>query len=131
MDSPFLRRIAAKGKIGHGNASEARIGKSLAARMQPASGAISHSKSDMLKRVGDWKFRIESKSTVNTSLPLDLAWLTKISKESLADASIPAVTLSFVRPDGNPRSDFNSEWVALPKSFFHELLEALECPGLK
>lgn len=69
------------------------------------------------------KFLGEAKSTVHTTLAIDLGWLSKIATEALAVDSIPVVTVSFVKPDGTPRSRRNADWVMIPKVFFEELLE--------
>lgn len=123
MANPFLVRVEKKGSMGHGNASEKRLGLSLGARMQPASGAMASAKSDFRLKLGSRKFRGEAKSTTKPVMPLQLEWLTKISKESLADGSIPILTLSFVTPEGKPQAGLNSEWACMPMTFLRELLE--------
>jgi hypothetical protein len=123
MSNPFLERVAKKGQIGHGALSEKRVGLSLAARMQPASGAMASAKSDFKIKIGTKKFRGESKSTVKTTMPLDLAWLEKISQESASDGSIPILTLSFVTPEGKPRTKTNADWACIPMVFLKELLD--------
>lgn len=124
--NPFLTRMSQSGNTGHGNKSEARVAKSLGARLQPASGALVTHKSDATLKLPNWKFRIESKSTTNLTMALELAWLVKIGKESQQDSSIPMMTLSFVDPEGKPRSAMNAEWVMMPKVFFTELIEKLK-----
>ena len=83
---------------------------------------MASAKSDAKLTSAGRKYRIESKSTTADRLAVELAWLSKISQESLSDASTPVVTLSFVRPDGKPRSTC-SEWVAMPMWAFKELTE--------
>jgi hypothetical protein len=107
----------------HGTTSERRVAKRMGSRLQPASGALPGAKSDAKLKGQKFKFRIESKATVYTTLALDLGWLTKITQESLSDSSIPTVTLSFVDPQGKPRSARNSEWVLLPAWAFEDLKE--------
>lgn len=82
-----------------------------------------HAKGDFTLKAGSFNFRGECKSTTGVSMALDSAWLAKISEESRADGSIPVLTLSFVRPDGQPRSKLNSEWAMIPLVFFKELTE--------
>lgn len=122
MTNPFLDRIAKKGTTGHGNQSEKRVAGSLAARLQPASGAMAGAKGDF-KSVGKLKIRYEAKSTTAHVLKVELAWLTKIAREALSDGSIPALTISFVKADGTPQSSRNADWVAVPSVYFKELIE--------
>lgn len=122
----FLTRSQKEGTTGHGNRSEKRVAKDLGARLQPASGAMVGAKSDARLKGVSFNFRIENKATVNMTLPIQLDWLVKISKESLQDGSIPVLAFSFVTPEGKPRSAMNSDWVAMPKTYFQELLEAAE-----
>lgn len=110
----------------HGSRSEKRVARKLGARLQPASGALPGAKSDARLKGAAFTFRIENKSTVNLTLPLDLGWLTKISQESMADQSIPTLIFSFVTAEGHARSDINSEWVAIPLWAFEELKDAAE-----
>lgn len=87
-------------------------------RLTPASGAVQGAKSDGV--LG--QFRMELKSTTDASISLKQEWLVKISHEALAHSQTPALMLSFVTPEGQARMDLNSEWVAIPKSAFMELL---------
>ena len=97
-----------------------RVAKDLGARLQPASGAVEGYKSDSRIK-GARSYRIESKSTVNVTMALELQWLSKISQEALASGSTPVVTVSFVDAAGRPRSKFNADWVLIPKWAFEEL----------
>lgn len=108
----------------HGRKSEKRVALSLAARLTPNSGATRWAKSDMSKKSGSLKFQIESKSTKNDTLPVDLGWLVKVTEESQATASIPALTMSFVDVEGKARP--RGDWVAIPLWAFQEILEKLE-----
>jgi hypothetical protein len=124
-DNPYMKRAAARAPGSHGNVSEKRLAKSLGAKLQPASGALKSCKSDMKLKAGGYKFRSEAKSTVKDTLPVDLGWLTKIASEASSSGDIPMLTLSFVTPEGKPRTDRNSEWVCIPKVFFQEMLDEL------
>ena len=110
----------------HGNTSERRVAKKMGSRLQPASGALVHAKSDARLKGVKMDFRIESKATVNMTLPLQMEWLTKITSESMADSSVPAVSISFVDATGRPRSARNADWVLIPLWAFNELREAAE-----
>jgi hypothetical protein len=116
--NPFLNRLNAQSKSAHGGKSEKRLAKNLGARLQPASGALSRFKSDMV--VG--RYRIESKSTTNNTLALALSWLHKITSEALSSKQVPVVTISFVTPEGKPQ-DLNAEWVLMPMYHFKDLTE--------
>lgn len=119
--NPFLQRQDLAPKNAHGKRSEKRIAQTLGARLTPASGATAGAKGDM-KHVGDgFKVLMEAKSTVAQTLSVELAWLQKITKEALEKGMTPALTLSFVRPDGNALP--HGEWVAVPLWAWQELLE--------
>jgi hypothetical protein len=117
-DSPFMKRAKARGTNGHGKESEKRIAKASGARLTPNSGATRGSKGDMRK--GD--FLIESKSTIHGSISIDQGWLVKINHEALCCGLKPALTVSFVLPDGKPQPG-TSEWVMVPRRVFDELTE--------
>lgn len=122
-DNPYLKRLAKRAGTAHGALSEARVAKSLAARLKPASGAMEGAKGDFGMTKRGRKFLAEAKSTTATSLSLDLGWLSKIALEALDTGAIPVLTVSFVKPDGKPRSVRNAEWVMMPLVFFRELTE--------
>jgi hypothetical protein len=115
--NPYLKRLEKSGSSGHGKKSEKRVAKSLAARLTPASGALRGAKGDFKTEV----YLCEAKSTVKTSLPIELAWMVKISVEALNTGRVPAVALSFVTPDGSAKA--YGDWVAIPKHEFQRLTE--------
>jgi len=117
--NPFLERVAKKGSSGHGSASEKRVAKSLSARLTPASGALAGAKGDATFKRGKTKYRLECKSTIHASMSLDLGWLVKIAHEALTTQSNPALSVSFVTPEGKPK--LHGEWVMVPKYLFQEL----------
>lgn len=122
LDHPFLSR-AVRGIGEIGKVSEKRVAADLGARTTPCSGATVGAKSDFRLKTSTKKFRGECKSTTGVTLAIDLSWLSKISDEARSDSSIPALTISFVRPDGKPRHHLNPEWVMIPVWAFKELLE--------
>lgn len=122
--NPFMKRLSAAPKNSHGKISEKRLAGKLGARLTPASGAMKGAKGDFKKQAGTVKFHMEAKSTVNLTLPLDIGWLVKAQHEALASGATPAITLSFVTPEGKARK--SGEWVAVPLEYFHELMEQLE-----
>lgn len=107
-----------RGRIGDaGRASEAKVGKSLGAKMRPASGAMEGLKGDMT--LGD--FLIESKSTVGASMSIKHAWLGKISSEAMFSGKQPALTVTFTWPDGSPVN--YGEWVMVPLHVWKGLID--------
>lgn len=123
MSNPYLTRAATAGIGASGRKSESRMAKAMNARLQPASGAPTGCKSDAKAVVGVYKFRIENKSTVNKTLPIEAGWLVKISHEASQDGSIPVLTISFVTPEGKPRLERNADWICMPLTNFRELLD--------
>lgn len=123
--NPFLRRLAAQGSMGHGGVSETRVAKSLNARLQPASGARKGAKGDMRFARGNLKYRLEAKSTIQDSIHVKLEWLVKIAHEATAGGEIPVLSVSFVTPEGKPRSPRNATWMMVPSEFFQEMLDEL------
>jgi hypothetical protein len=108
---------ARRSQIGDaGRASEKRLGKSLGARLRPASGAMASAKGDMT--VGkDWL--VESKATEANSMKLEYSWLGKISQEALMEGRTPALTVSFVDKQG--RAVNFGDWVLVPRTAWDEL----------
>ena len=103
----------------HGTLSEKRVAKDLGMKLTPGSGALSGAKGDAY----NIDYRMESKSTIKESLSLKRAWLTKINNEARETNRHPALSLSFVNPDGSPKH--NGDWVMIPKEDFEEFLELL------
>jgi hypothetical protein len=118
VGNPFLDRQAAHQIGKSGRKSERRLALSLGARPTPASGALSRSKGDA--KLG--KLLLEMKSTVSNSMLLELSWLNKITSEAQACGMQPALIVSFVTPEGRPRSESNAEWACVPRWLLEELL---------
>ena len=116
--NPFLDRIAKRGTTGHGRNSEAKVAKSLAARLTPGSGNLRGAKGDM-RHDARRKFLVEAKSTLAGSIVLDMGWLVKIQTEAINSGRYPALTISFITPEGNPRP--KGSWVLIPLQDFKEL----------
>ena len=92
----------------------------MGGRLNPSSGAMRGAKSD--GQVHKKKsYRVECKSTVKATLPVELGWLVKIATEALAQGQEPILTVSFVQPDGKPKH--HGDWVMMPKYLFDELSE--------
>lgn len=114
--NPYLDRKA-KHSIGKaGRASEKRLTKQLGGRGRPASGAMDGAKGDI--DLGE--VLLEAKSTTNASMGIRLDWLLKIAHEARSEHKTPALSVSFVNPDGRPILD--GEWVMVPRSFWEERL---------
>lgn len=123
--NPLLKRAAARGTTGHGREYEQGASKSLAARLQPASGAMAEAKGDAKRKFRRMDALIEFKSTVNQSLALQLEWLIKINEEAVAAGKQPALVFAFVDAGGKPRKlpRAQSEWVCIPRTLFEELVD--------
>jgi hypothetical protein len=91
--------------------------------LTPASGATAGAKGDMKHSGAGFKVLMEAKSTVYQTLAVDLAWLQKITKEAIDKGMIPALSMSFVLPNGRPLP--NGDWVAVPIYVWQELLEKI------
>lgn len=115
--NPYLNRLATAGANPHGKKSEKRLAKHMGAKLHPNSGASRAAKSDASLKT----FRLEMKSTTTQTVALDMAWLVKIAQEALDHGQTPAVTISFVGPDGKARMKHYAEWVVLPLTAFEEL----------
>lgn len=117
--NPFLKRLQAKGiDSGHGRKSEKRVAKDLGAIQTPGSGAFKGHKGDARLNTETKKFLIESKATKNATMTLDLGWLVKIATEAMNERRTPALSVSFVNPDGTPR--VHGDWVMIPMRDFKE-----------
>ena len=121
MTNPYLKRMAERSPLSHGLESEKRLAKLLKARPMPASGAMKGAKGDMSLNLPNYKFKIESKSTIHKTMTLELGWLVKITEEATAIGSMPAITLSFVTSEGKPHP--KGDWVAVPTWVFNTLME--------
>ncbi len=115
-DNPYLRRQA-KHAIGKsGRASEKKLVRKLGGRARPASGAMAGAKGDIdLETV-----LLEAKSTTAKSMGLQRDWLLKIAHEARSEGKSPALSISFVNPDGSPIID--GQWVAVPMSYWQDHL---------
>lgn len=111
--NPYLARLASRGKGHAGRKSEKKVAKSVGAKLRPGSGSIVGAKGDMVKHSQEQKWLLEAKSTVASSIRLELDWLRKISSEALETNAAPMLTLSFTNGDGSPVE--GGEWVAIPK----------------
>jgi hypothetical protein len=115
MDNPYLLRRA-QHRIGKsGRASEKRLAKDLGARERPASGAMPGFKGDMMFG----KALLEAKSTTQASMSVKFDWLVKIAKEALAEGKTPALSVSYVEPDGRERP--HGQWALIPLHLFKEI----------
>lgn len=111
-DNPYLKRTQ-KHPIGAaGRASENKVASRMGARLTPSSGALAGAKGDMTTP----RFLIEAKSTLKDSMTLKLDWLCKIGAEARSKGKTPALTITFVRPNGEPV--MNGRWVMIPENLF-------------
>lgn len=113
--SKALHRLNGIGR--DGVRAEKELARRLGATGTPASGAMAGAKGDM--KLDD--LLIESKSSTNDSMSVQLDWLAKISKEALAAGKLPALAINFTTGDGRPRRD--GSWIALREIDLQQLLE--------
>jgi hypothetical protein len=92
----------------------------LGLTLTPGSGAIVGAKGDSYND----SIRLESKSTIHDSMSLKLSWLKKIHKEARETNRTPALSVSFVYPDGSSKDC--GDWVMMPKSKFIELMGSID-----
>jgi hypothetical protein len=113
--NPYLRR-GDQHPIGKaGRKSEVRLTKTMGGRGRPASGAMEGAKGD----IDLGPILLEAKSTVQASIVLKHDWLIKISNEARAEGKMPALAVSFVKPDGMPQMD--GDYVLIPMWKFKEI----------
>lgn len=116
MANPYLTRRSNHAVGKSGRASEKRLTRQLGGRSRPASGAMEGAKGD----VDLGQVLLEAKSTTQLSMGVKMDWLAKISREARSEGKTPALAVSFITPDGEPRMD--GEWVLIPMHRFKELL---------
>ena len=115
-DVPYLRRRV-QHKIGKsGRKSEVRVAKEMGGRVRPASGAMEGAKGD----VDLGNVLLEAKSTVHASISIKHDWLIKISREARSEGKTPALSVSFVDPNGKDVKD--GDWVLIPAYKFREII---------
>lgn len=113
---PFLRRQN-QHKIGKaGRKSEVRLAKDLKGRARPGSGNMEGAKGD----IDLGAILLEAKSTINASMSLKLDWLLKIAHEARSEGKTPALSVSFVMPDGKAIMD--GDWCLVPMYVMKEFL---------
>ena len=116
-DNPYLLRRQ-QHRIGKsGRKSEDRLKKDLGGRGRPASGAMEGAKGD----IDLGPVLLEAKSTIHDSIAVKYAWVDKIAKEARSEGKTPALSLSFVRPDGSAIQD--GDWVLIPMHRFKEIAD--------
>lgn len=118
--NPFLKRMRSATPQQAGINSEKRVAKQVNGRQTPGSGSRRGLKGD-IKIQGERKFLMEAKATQNLTMALDSGWLVKIREEAQTQASIPAVSITFVDADGKPRRSSGGTWVMIPLEAFNEL----------
>lgn len=98
-----------------GKDSEKNVLAALKVRPTLASGAMPGSKSDGVGK----NYRVECKSSINKTMPLDHSWLCKIASEARETDKTPLLTVSFVTTGGVSRTD--GEWVMMLREDFLDI----------
>lgn len=65
-------------------------------------------------------WRIEAKATTKESMGLKLEWLEKIQREANEGGRHPALSVSFVTANGQPRP--NGDWMMIPLWLWQEIV---------
>lgn len=122
MGDPNRFMLGNTPKIGEaGRKSERAIAKAVGGRLTPGSGNQRGAKGDARVPRPRLDALMESKSTVNATLPLERHWLRKIAGEALAVGKTPILSITFTDASGKPRP--GETWIAMPLSAFQELTE--------
>lgn len=95
---------------------EERIAEALKGYTQPASGALPGLKSDVVSS----KFKVECKTTQNSSLSIKAEWLQKIDYEAQTSGLRPALAIRFERMPVSVGKD----WVVISLDSLVELIAA-------
>lgn len=101
----------------HGTLSEKKTAKRLGGKLTPASGAIGSAKGDIIFK----EILMEAKATIKDSISIKLEWLAKISREATDTAKFPALSVTYVNQEGEPRKF--GKWVMIPESMFKDVHE--------
>lgn len=112
--NPFM-----SGLKNHGRESESRVLSKVGAKERLNSGAVEGLKGDGDLAGKHGAFLIECKSTIHQSMGVKKAWLDKITNEALDETRIPALTVSYVKENGEAQ-DSRSDWVMIPRWLFEE-----------
>tara|TARA_B100000809_G_C15104250_1_gene518104 strand:+ start:268 stop:615 length:348 start_codon:yes stop_codon:yes gene_type:complete len=96
-------------------ADENRIAKEFGGHRQPASGAISGLKGDVITE----SFLIEHKFTEKGSFSITRGLLSKIVREAYGEGRVPLLCIKF---DSTP-AGLENEWVLIPKGEFLEMTD--------
>jgi hypothetical protein len=97
--------------------SEKKVSKRLGGKLNPGSGAVGGIKGDIKFE----KILMESKATIKDSIAIKLEWLAKISREATDSSRSPALSITYVDQDGEPRKF--GKWVMIPEFLFKEINE--------
>lgn len=115
LKNPFLLKEGTK--TAHGSLSEKKTAKRLGGDLTPASGALGSAKGDIVFK----EVLMESKATIKNSITIKLEWLAKISREATDVFKSPALSITYVNKDGEPRKF--GKWVMVPESIFKDIHE--------
>lgn len=118
--NPFFARQQRAGIGASGRRAEKKTAQRVGARQTAASGALDAQKGDFTVK----GVRAENKSTQNASMSIKLAWLEKITKESLPNGETPVLSIQFVNEAGVPVK--SGAWVMVPESVFREWVDGRE-----
>ena len=114
--NPYLERVRKAGLGRSGVKSEKATAKRLGAKQTRYSGAMPNERADMSLN----QFKIEAKSTINSSFSIKLDVLAKVAQEAKQENLVPALSFAFVLGNGEPHP--HGAWVCIPESVFKGLV---------
>jgi len=99
-------------------AQETEVAEAVGGRRHTGSGASMYSKSDGSSS----RYQIEAKQTKHSSMSIKLEWVIKITREAIARARVPLLSVRFLNI-GFKENGVESDWILMPLSEFKELYE--------
>lgn len=131
-------------KVKHGEAHHRRprkqekdVAADLGGRTRPGSGAFAGLKGDVSRDDKGFPLLVECKRSMGKkSIRLEASHLTKISEEAMGISAYPALDLQFDREvmdqvaRASGRAPASTDWIAVPRTVFKAMLEALGEEGL-
>lgn len=97
---------------------ETEVAEAVDGRRHTGSGASMYSKSDGSSS----RYQIEAKQTKHSSMSVKLEWIIKITREAVAKAKVPLLSVRFLNI-GFKDNGVESDWILMPLSEFKELYQ--------
>lgn len=118
-------------------AQEKGVAEAIGGRIRPGSGAFAGLKGDAQRQDRSFPLLVECKRSMGKqSIRLEARHLTKITEEAMSSGAYPALDLQFDREvmdrvaRASDRAPASTDWIAVPRTVFQAMLEALGEEGL-